>query len=155
MAGMFGFKVITQFEQGIVFRFGRVLRGARQPGLIWVNPFTDRLRKVKMQIVVAAVPAQEAITRDNVTLKVDAGVYYRVIDPVKAIITVQDYTYPVSQVTQTSLRSVIGQSDMDQLLAGRDKVNDHLKDVSTSPPSSLGGSGWSGSRSRTSPCPSR
>jgi regulator of protease activity HflC (stomatin/prohibitin superfamily) len=86
-----------------------------------------------MQIVVAAVPSQEAITRDNVTLKVDAVVYYRVVDPVKAIINVQDYTFAVSQVAQTSLRSVIGQSDMDQLLSERDKVNAHLKDVIDAP----------------------
>src|ERR1700728_5281155 len=107
---MFGFKVIAQYEQGIVFRWGRALPGLRQPGLTWVNPFTDRLRKVNMQIVTATVPAQEAITRDNVTMRVDAVVYYRVIDPVKAIINVQDYTFAVSQVAQTSLRSVIGQS---------------------------------------------
>ena len=130
---MFGFKIVTQFERGIVFRFGRALPGIREPGLTWVNPFTDRLRKVNMQIVVAAVPGQEAITRDNVTLKVDAVVYYRVVDPVKAIINVQNYTYAVSQVAQTSLRSVIGQSDMDQLLSERDKINAHLKEVIDAP----------------------
>jgi regulator of protease activity HflC (stomatin/prohibitin superfamily) len=86
-----------------------------------------------MQIVVAAVPGQDAITRDNVTLKVDAVVYYRVVDPFKAIINVQNYTYAVSQVAQTSLRSVIGQSDMDQLLSERDQVNAHLKDVIDAP----------------------
>jgi regulator of protease activity HflC (stomatin/prohibitin superfamily) len=130
---MFGFKVINQYEQGLVFRFGRLLPGIRQPGLIWVNPFTDRLRKVNMQIIAAEVPGQEAITRDNVTMRVDAVVYYRVIDPVKAIINVQDYPYAVSQVAQTSLRSVIGQSDMDQLLSEREKVNAHLKDVIDEP----------------------
>ena len=130
---MFGFKIITQYEQGVVFRWGRALPGVRQPGLIWVNPFTDRLRKVNMQIVVAAVPPQEAITRDNVTLRVDAVVYYRVVDPLKAVINVQNYTFAVSQVAQTSLRSVIGQSDMDQLLSERDKVNAHLKDVIDAP----------------------
>jgi regulator of protease activity HflC (stomatin/prohibitin superfamily) len=130
---MFGFKVITQYEQGIVFRFGRALPGIRGPGLTWVNPFTDRLRKVNMQIVVAAVPGQDAITRDNVTLKVDAVVYYRVIDALKAIINVQNYTYAVSQVAQTSLRSVIGQSDMDHILSERDKINAHLKDVIDAP----------------------
>ena len=130
---MFGFKVITQYEQGVVFRFGRMLPGIRQPGLTWVNPVSDRLRKVNMQIVAAAVPAQEAITRDNVTMRVDAVVYYRVVDPVKAIINVQNYTFAVSQVAQTSLRSVIGQSDMDQLLSERDKVNAHLKDVIDEP----------------------
>jgi regulator of protease activity HflC (stomatin/prohibitin superfamily) len=130
---MFGFKVVTQYEQGIVFRFGRALPGIRGPGLTWVNPFTDRLRKVNMQIVVAAVPGQDAITRDNVTLKVDAVVYYRVIDALKAIINVQNYTYAVSQVAQTSLRSVIGQSDMDHILSERDKINAHLKDVIDAP----------------------
>ena len=130
---MFGFKVVTQFEQGIVFRFGRALPGLRGPGLTWVNPFTDRLRKVNMQIVVAAVPGQEAITRDNVTLKVDAVVYYRVIDALKAIINVQNYAYAVSQVAQTSLRSVIGESDMDHILSERDKINAHLKDVIDAP----------------------
>ena len=130
---MFGFKVINQYEQGIVFRFGRARPEIRQPGLIWVNPFTDRLRKVNMQITVAAVPGQEAITRDNVTMRVDAVVYYRVVDPVKAIINVQNYTYAVSQVAQTSLRSVIGQSNMDQLLSEREKVNAHLKEVIDEP----------------------
>jgi hypothetical protein len=130
---MFGFKIITQYEKGIVFRFGRALPGIREAGLTWVNPFTDRLRKVNMQIIAAAVPSQEAITRDNVTLRVDAVVYYRVIDPLKAIINIQNYTYAVSQVAQTSLRSVIGQSNMDQLLSERDKVNAHLKDVIDAP----------------------
>src|ERR1700691_5561379 len=132
-AGMFGFKIVTQYERGIVFRFGRALPGTREAGLTWVNPFTDRLRKVNMQIIVAAVPGQEAITRDNVTLRVDAVVYYRVVDPLKAIINVQNYTYAVSQVAQTSLRSVIGQSTMDQLVSERDKVNAHLKDVIDEP----------------------
>jgi regulator of protease activity HflC (stomatin/prohibitin superfamily) len=131
--GMFGFKVINQYEKGIVFRFGRARSEIRQPGLIWVNPFSDRLRKVNMQIIAAEVPGQEAITRDNVTMRVDAVVYYRVIDPVKAIINVQNYSYAVSQVAQTSLRSVIGQSNMDELLSEREKVNAHLKDVIDEP----------------------
>ncbi len=130
---MFGFKIVTQYERGIVFRFGRALPGTREAGLTWVNPFTDRLRKVNMQIIAAPVPGQEAITRDNVTLRVDAVVYYRVVDPLKAIINVQNYTYAVSQVAQTSLRSVIGQSTMDELLSERDKVNAHLKDVIDEP----------------------
>ena len=130
---MFGFKVITQYEKGIIFRFGRALPGIRGAGLTWVNPFTSRLTKVNMQIAVTAVPGQEAITRDNVTLRVDAVVYYRVIDPIKAIINVQNYKFAVSQVAQTSLRSVIGQSDMDQLLSEREKINAHLKDVIDAP----------------------
>ena len=130
---MFGFKIITQWQRGVVFRFGRVLPGTRAPGLTWVNPFTDRLHKVNMQIVVVAVPAQEAITVDNVTVRVDAVVYYRVVDPFKAIINVQDYHHAVSQVAQTSLRSVIGQNDLDQLLSEREQVNAHLKDVIDAP----------------------
>jgi regulator of protease activity HflC (stomatin/prohibitin superfamily) len=133
MADMFGFKIITQYEQGIVFHWGRALPGVRQPGLTWVNPFADRLRKINMQVIVASVPGQEAITRDNVTLKVDAVVYYRVVDAVKAAINVQDYAYAVSQVAQTSLRAVIGTSDLDQLLSERDKINAHLKDVIDAP----------------------
>ena len=101
--------------------------------LTWVNPFTDRLHKVNMQIIVAAVPAQEAITLDNVTVRVDAVVYYRVSDPFKAIINAQNYSYAVSQVAQTSLRSVIGHNDMDRLLSEREKINAHLKDVIDAP----------------------
>ena len=130
---MFGFKIITQWEQGVVLRFGKALPGIRNPGLTWVNPFTDRLRKVNMQILVVAVPAQEAITLDNVTVRVDAVVYYRVVDPFKAIINVQNYHHAVSQVAQTSLRSVIGQNDLDQLLSGREQVNAHLKNVIDAP----------------------
>ena len=130
---MLGFKIISQYERGIVFRWGRALPGVREPGLTWVNRFTDRLRKVNMQITAAAVPGQETITRDNVTLRVDAVVYYRVIDPLKAIVNVQNYAYAVSQVAQTSLRSVIGQNDLDQLLSGREKINAHLKDVIDAP----------------------
>src|SRR5215472_857449 len=127
MAGLFGFKIISQYERGVVFRWGRVLPGIREPGLTWVNPFTDRLRKVNMQITVVAVPGQETITRDNVTMRVDAVVYYRVADPVKAIVNVQDYRFAVAQVAATSLRAVTGRSDMDQLLSAREKVNAELK----------------------------
>jgi regulator of protease activity HflC (stomatin/prohibitin superfamily) len=133
MADVFGFKIIRQYEQGIVFRFGRAQSGIRQPGLIWVNPFTSRLVKVNMQIAVVSVPAQETITRDNVTLKVDAVVYYRVVDPLKAIINVQNYQLAVSQVAQTSLRAVTGRSNMDQLLSEREHVNAELKDVIDAP----------------------
>jgi regulator of protease activity HflC (stomatin/prohibitin superfamily) len=133
MADMFGFRIIRQYEQGVVFRFGEALPGLRKPGLTWINPFTCRLTKVNMQIAVASVPAQETITRDNVTLKVDAVVYYRVVDPLKAIINVQNYHYAVSQVAQTSLRSVTGRSNMDQLLSEREQVNAELKDVIDAP----------------------
>src|SRR5262245_55504745 len=133
MAGMFGFKIIRQFERGVVFRWGRALPGVREPGLTWVNPVADRLRKVNMQITVAPVPAQDTITRDNVTMRVDAVVYYRVVDPFKAIVNVQDYRFAVAQIAQTSLRAVTGRSDMDQLLSEREKVNAELKDVIDEP----------------------
>jgi regulator of protease activity HflC (stomatin/prohibitin superfamily) len=128
-----GFKVIRQYEQGIVFRWGRLLRGVRQPGLTWVNPFIDRLVKVNMQTIVTGVPGQEAITRDNVTLRVDAVVYFRIIDPTKAVVNVQNYMHAVSQVAQTSLRAVIGRSDLDQLLSERERVNAELKGVIDEP----------------------
>jgi regulator of protease activity HflC (stomatin/prohibitin superfamily) len=130
---VFGFHVIRQYEQGIVFRWGKVDDKVRMPGLCWINPFSCRLTKVNMQIVVTTVPAQEAITRDNVTLTVDAVVYFRVVDAVKAIVNVQSYQRAVSQVAQTSLRSVIGHSDMDQLLSERERVNAELKDVIDEP----------------------
>jgi regulator of protease activity HflC (stomatin/prohibitin superfamily) len=133
MAGMFGFKIIKQYERGVVFRWGRALPDIREPGLIWINPFTDRLTKVNMQITAAAVPGQETITRDNVTMRVDAVVYYRVVDPLKAIINVQDYRFAVSQVAQTSLRAVTGRSNMDQLLSDRQQVNAELKEVIDEP----------------------
>jgi regulator of protease activity HflC (stomatin/prohibitin superfamily) len=130
---MFGFRIISQYEQGIVFRFGRALPGTRKAGLTWVNPFTQRLRKVNMQIAVVPVPAQETITRDNVTMRVDAVVYYRVVDPLKAIVNVQNYQYAIGQVAQTSLRAVTGRSNMDQLLSDREKINAELRDVIDAP----------------------
>jgi regulator of protease activity HflC (stomatin/prohibitin superfamily) len=120
-------KVVQQYEQGIIFRFGRVLPAIRGPGLTLLRPVGDRMQKVNMQIIAMAVPAQEGITRDNVTVRVDAVVYFRVIDPIKATINVQNYMFAISQQAQTSLRSIIGQSDMDQLLSERDTVNRELR----------------------------
>jgi regulator of protease activity HflC (stomatin/prohibitin superfamily) len=130
---MLGFHVITQYEQGLVFKWGKLQAKIHEPGLIWLNPFSRRLVRVNMQTVVAAVPAQEAITRDNVTLTVDAVVYFRVVDPVKAVINVQNYHHAISQVAQTSLRSVIGHADMDELLSERERVNAELKKVIDEP----------------------
>jgi len=126
-------RLVQQYEQGVVLRFGRLLTTIRQPGLRWIIPGADRMRKVSMQTIVMGIPAQGAITRDNVTLTVDAVVYYRVIDPVKAIINVQHYPTAVSQVAQTSLRSVIGRADLDTLLSDRDQVNAELKTVIDAP----------------------
>jgi regulator of protease activity HflC (stomatin/prohibitin superfamily) len=120
-------RVVKQYERGLVLRFGRVLDQVRGPGLAMIVPVADRLHKVNMQIVTMAVPAQEGITRDNVTVKVDAVVYFRVIDPVRAVVNVQDYPFAVSQVAQTSLRSVIGKSDLDDLLTNRERLNEGLE----------------------------
>ncbi len=128
-----GFRLVQQYEQGIVLRFGRLLPHIRQPGLQVIVPFIDRMRKVSMQTIVMGIPAQGAITRDNVTLTVDAVVYYRVIDPVKAVINVQHYPTAVSQVAQTSLRSIIGRADLDTLLSDRDQINAELKAVIDAP----------------------
>jgi hypothetical protein len=119
--------VVKQYERGLVFRFGRILDQVRGPGLAMIVPIADRLHKVNIQIVTMAVPAQEGITRDNVTVKVDAVVYFRVVDPVRAIVNVQDYPFAVSQVAQTSLRSVIGKSDLDDLLTNRERLNQGLE----------------------------
>jgi regulator of protease activity HflC (stomatin/prohibitin superfamily) len=126
-------KVVQQYEKGIIYRFGRVSPEIRGPGLTIIRPIGDRLQKVNMQIIAMAVPAQEGITRDNVSVRVDAVVYFRVVDPIKATVNVQNYLFAVSQQAQTSLRSVIGQSDMDQLLSDRDKINAHLKEVIDAP----------------------
>ena len=125
--------MVQQYEQGIVFRFGKLLGGVRGPGLTFVVPFVDRMAKVSMQTVVLGVPAQGAITRDNVTLTIDAVIYFKVIDPVKAVVNVQNYQNAVSQVSQTSLRSVIGRVDLDTLLSDREQINAELKSVIDGP----------------------
>jgi regulator of protease activity HflC (stomatin/prohibitin superfamily) len=126
-------RVVQQFEQGIVFRFGRIVERPKGPGITWIRPIGDRMQKVNMQIVAMTVPAQEGITRDNVSVRVDAVVYFRVVDPIKAVVNVQNYLFAVSQQAQTSLRSIIGQSEMDQLLAERDTVNRELRRVIDEP----------------------
>jgi regulator of protease activity HflC (stomatin/prohibitin superfamily) len=120
-------RVIKQYERGVVFRFGRALPEARTPGLTRIIPGVDSLRKVNMQVVTMPVPAQEGITRDNVTVRVDAVVYFRVVDPAKAVIAVQDYAYAVSLVAQTSLRSIIGKSLLDDLLSNREPLNQGME----------------------------
>ncbi|MFD2422015.1 slipin family protein [Amycolatopsis pigmentata] len=126
-------RVIKQFERGLVFRFGQVHRRLRGPGLVVLVPMADRLQKVNMQIVTMPVPAQEGITRDNVTVRVDAVVYFKVIDPVVAAVNVQDYRFAVGQVAQTSLRSIIGKSDLDDLLSNRERLNQGLELMIDSP----------------------
>src|SRR6202012_3692760 len=127
------FKVVQQYEQGIIFRFGRVLPGPRGAGLTLIRPIGDRMQKVNMQIAPRPVPPQDGIPRDNVSVRVDAVVYFRVVDPIKATVNVQDYMFAIAQQAQTSLRSIIGQSAMDQLLAGGGSVNGELRRVIDEP----------------------
>ena len=126
-------KIVQQFEQGIVFRFGRIEAKPRGPGVTVIRPVGDRMQKVNMQIVAMTVPAQDGITKDNVTVRVDAVVYFRVVNPIKATINVQNYLFAISQQAQTSLRSIIGQSEMDQLLSERDTVNRELRRIIDEP----------------------
>jgi regulator of protease activity HflC (stomatin/prohibitin superfamily) len=126
-------RVISQFERGIVLRFGRVLGEPRAPGLTFITPVADRLHKVSMQIITMPVPAQDGITRDNVTVKVDAVVYFRVYDPVRVVVDVQNYEAAIAQVAQASLRSIIGKSDLDDLLSNRERLNQGLELMIDSP----------------------
>jgi regulator of protease activity HflC (stomatin/prohibitin superfamily) len=128
-----GVRVVKQYERGLIFRFGRVRSRVAEPGLQLLVPFADRMQKVNMQIVTMPVPAQDGITRDNVTVRVDAVVYFRVIDPVIAAVNVQDYRSAVGQVAQTSLRSIIGKSDLDDLLSNRERLNEGLELMIDSP----------------------
>lgn len=131
-------KVVRQIERGVVFRLGRVQEAPRRPGLTRIVPIVDKLERVNVQVVTMAVPGQEGITRDNVTVRVDAVVYFRVIDPVKAVVEVQNYLQAVSQVAQTSLRSIIGKSDLDDLLSDRERLNQGLEVMLDSPAAGWG-----------------
>jgi regulator of protease activity HflC (stomatin/prohibitin superfamily) len=138
MAWLASARVVRQIERGVVFRLGRAQPTVRQPGLTLLVPIVDRMTKINVQVVTLPVPAQEGITRDNVTVRVDAVVYFRVIDPWRASVVVQDYNFAVLQVAQTSLRSIIGKSDMDDLLSNREKLNEGLEIMMDSPAAGWG-----------------
>jgi regulator of protease activity HflC (stomatin/prohibitin superfamily) len=121
-------KILNEYERGVVFRLGRVI-GAKGPGLILLIPVIDKMIRVDLRVVAMDVPAQDVITRDNVTIKVSAVLYFRVIDPNRAIIGVENYLYATSQLSQTTLRSVCGQAELDELLASREKINMHLQEI--------------------------
>ncbi|WP_457028461.1 SPFH domain-containing protein [Kitasatospora sp. P5_F3] len=131
--GGLGVRVVQQYQRGVVFRFGRVREEIRQPGLAFLMPAVDRMKKVNVQIITMPIPAQEGITRDNVTVRVDAVVYFKVVDPVQAAVNVQDYEFAISLVAQTSLRSIIGKSELDDLLANREPINQGLELMLDSP----------------------
>ena len=120
--------VLREYERGVVFRLGRFV-GVRGPGLMLIIPFFDRIVRVSLRIIAMDVPPQDVITKDNVSVKVNAVVYYRVFEPDKAIIEVQDFNYATSQLSQTTLRSVIGGSELDELLSERDKINQELQSI--------------------------
>ena len=130
---MTNIRVVKQYERGIVYRFGRVQSRVRGPGLTFLIPIADRLDKVNMQIITMPVPAQDGITRDNVTVRVDAVIYFKVADPVRAAVDVQDYRSAIGQVAQTSLRSIIGKSNLDDLLSNREGLNQGLELMIDSP----------------------
>ena len=124
----FGVKIVKQYERGVVLRFGRLV-GARNPGFNVIIPLMDRMTKVSLRIVTTVLEPQEVITKDNVTIKVDAVLYFMVIDPVKAVINVENFREATIQLALTTLRSVLGQSDLDELLAHRDQINLRLRQI--------------------------
>jgi regulator of protease activity HflC (stomatin/prohibitin superfamily) len=121
-------KILREYERGVIFRLGRLI-GAKGPGIIFIIPGVDKLLRISLRTVALEIPPQEVITRDNISIKVNAVVYFRVVDPNKAVVEVENYLYATSQLAQTTLRSVIGQSQLDELLSERDKINIKLQDV--------------------------
>jgi regulator of protease activity HflC (stomatin/prohibitin superfamily) len=121
-------KVLNEYERGVIFRLGRVIR-AKGPGLIILIPIVDKMVKVSLRLVAMDVDPQDVITRDNVSVKVNAVIYFRVIAPIKAIVEVENYNYAMSQLAQTTLRSVCGQAELDELLSDREKINTQLQEI--------------------------
>jgi regulator of protease activity HflC (stomatin/prohibitin superfamily) len=121
-------RILREYERGVVFRLGRLI-GAKGPGIIFLIPLIDRMVKVSLRTVVLDVPTQDVITKDNVSIKVNAVVYFRVMHPERAIVDVENYLFATSQLSQTTLRSVLGQSELDELLAQRDKINHELQKI--------------------------
>jgi regulator of protease activity HflC (stomatin/prohibitin superfamily) len=121
-------KVLREYERGVIFRLGRLI-GAKGPGLFFIIPGIDKMLKISLRTVTMDIPPQDVITRDNVSIKVNAVVYFRVMDPNKAVVEVENYLYATSQLAQTTLRSVVGQADLDELLSQREKINITLQDI--------------------------
>ena len=121
-------KILNEYERGVVFRLGRLI-SAKGPGIIFLIPIIDKLQKVSLRLITLDVPSQDVITRDNVSIKVNAVVYYRIMDPNHAVVDVEDYAYATSQLAQTTLRSVCGQAELDELLAEREKISLHLQEI--------------------------
>ena len=124
-----GLKVLNEYERGVILRFGRYIGHAKGPGIIYVIPFVDKIFRVDLRLIAEDVPPQDIITRDNVSVKVNAVVYFRVVMPEKAILEIFNFRYATSQLAQTTLRSILGQNDLDELLSSREKINNHLQEV--------------------------
>ncbi len=121
-------KIVAEYERGVIFRLGRLI-GAKGPGIFFIIPFADRMVKVDLRVVTLDVPPQDVITKDNVTVRVNAVVYFRVVDPNASVVKVYDYVRATSQIAQTTLRNVLGQSELDELLASREKLNQILQKI--------------------------
>jgi regulator of protease activity HflC (stomatin/prohibitin superfamily) len=121
-------KILREYERGVIFRLGRLI-GAKGPGIFFIIPGVDKMIRISLRLVTLDIPPQDVITRDNVSIKVNAVVYFRVIDPNKAVVEVENYLYATSQLAQTTLRSVVGQMELDELLAQREKINMQLQDI--------------------------
>ncbi len=121
-------RILNEYERGVIFRLGRVIK-AKGPGLIILIPVVDKMVKVSMRLIAMDIDPQDVISRDNVSVKVNAVIYFRVIDPIKAIVEVEDYSYAMSQLAQTTLRSVCGQAELDELLSAREKINSQLQEI--------------------------
>ena len=121
-------RILNEYERGVIFRLGRVI-ASKGPGLIILIPIVDKMVKVSLRLVAMDVDPQDVITRDNVSVKVNAVIYFRVIDPIKAIVEVEHYSYAMSQLAQTTLRSVCGQAELDELLSAREKINTELQEI--------------------------
>jgi regulator of protease activity HflC (stomatin/prohibitin superfamily) len=130
-------RIVKEYERGVIFRLGRLV-GAKGPGLFFILPFADSMMKVDLRTVTYDVPPQEVVTKDNVTVKVNAVVYYRVVDPTKAVTEVYDYKYATAQIAQTTLRSTIGQAELDEVLSERDKLNIKIQQIIDEATSSWG-----------------
>lgn len=121
-------RILREYERGVIFRLGRLV-GSRGPGWVWIIPFFEKMVRVSLRVVTMDVPPQDIITKDNVSIKVNAVVYFRVMDPSKAIVEVEDFLYATSQIAQTTLRSILGESELDDLLAKREQINRKLQTI--------------------------
>ncbi len=122
-------RILNEYERGVIFRLGRVMSRAKGPGLIILIPVVDRMVKISLRLVAMDVPPQDVITRDNVSVKVNAVIYFRVMDSIKAVVEVENYLYATSQLAQTTLRSVCGGAELDELLSDREKINSQLQEI--------------------------